>query len=163
MNFEVAPEYEARLAEILAVEDEDTMCLSEGVKKTHKAAVTASSASGGTAGFDPSTKMHHEAIFAPTGSVLSRTPLSPTTAPLLVSPSPVTPAGRIRSTGVMGAAARAKLALTGRFGEESTTKPKQTPTSTNITARKSKEHSQPCEDNAEKPLYKTLRVCSMQP
>ena len=145
----MAPEYEARLAEILAVEDEETMCLGDGILKN----ATSASAEGHPKSLDPSTRAHHDAIFAPKGSDLSQ--------PLSIS-QPVasaSPTGRMTSnTGGMGAAARARLALTGKLG--GTSMDEATPVlSKAIKKSKEKEDRQPnSQDNGDKPLFKTLRV-----
>ncbi|CAM9218174.1 unnamed protein product, partial [Ascophyllum nodosum] len=97
---------EARLAEILAVEEE-TMCLGDGIPKNAASA----SAEGPPKSLDPRTRVYHDAIFAPKGSDLSQ-PLS--ISQLVASASST---GRMTSnTGGMGAAARARLALTGKLG-----------------------------------------------
>lgn len=154
-NVQVAPEYEARLAEIRAVEDEDIMCLGDGMQKTLAAASSAGGS--GTLGFDDSTKKHHDAIFAPAGSVLSQPVASTAAAPTSV----VAATGRVGSAGVMGAAARARLVLTGKVGEEASTTPKLTRASTTRkTTNGSDERSRARDDDADKPLYKNIRVCT---
>lgn len=134
----VAPEYEARLAEILAVEDEDVMCLHQRVQP----AVT-----GG--GFDPSTQKHHDAIFAPTGSTVSEAVDS--------TPATVLSTARIRSAGVSGGAARARAVLTGKLGEESTARPKPAPTAK---PERIVQDKQLRDDDSKQPLFKMLRVCT---
>lgn len=157
---QVAPEYQARLAEILAVQDEDTMCLGEGMQKT-LAAVDAVS---GTTGLDHSSRMHHEAIFAPSGSALSQPAASATSATTVPSPADVTSKSvlplRVGSAGV-GAAARARLALAGKLGEASTMKPRSTPTTggPKTATRRTEKRSSTHEDYEDKPLFKTLQVC----
>lgn len=156
----MAPEYQARLAEILAVEDEDIMCLGDGMQKT-LAAVDAVS---GTTGLDHSARMHHEAIFAPSGSVLSQPTASVTSVATLPSPADVpsksTLPRRVGTAGAVGAAARARLALTGKLGEASAMKPRSTSTNggTKTATTKTREHSSTPEDDVDTPLFKTLRV-----
>lgn len=144
----MAPEYEARLAKILAVEDEDTICLADRMEKTQ---AVAGAGITGSMNFDPSTKMHHDAIFAPTGLAV------PQPAAVCAAPAPV-PASVV--AGVMGAAARARLVLTGKGGEEPTT-PNSPPTKTRTKtkAKKTENLSQPRKDEGEQPLFKSLRVC----
>lgn len=134
----VAPEYEARLAEILAVEDEDVLCLHQRVQP----AVT-----GG--GFDPSTQKHHNAIFAPTGSTVSESVDS--------TPATVLSTTRIRLAGVSGVAARARAVLTGKLREESPASPKSAPTAK---PKRIVQDKQLRDDDSEQPLFKTLRVCN---
>lgn len=145
----MAPEYEARLAKILAVEDEDTICLADGMEKTQAGAGPGIA---GSMNFDPSTKMHHDAIFAPTGQAAQP-------AAVYAAPAPV-PASVM--AGVMGAAARARLVLKGKVGEEPIT-PKSPPTktSTKTKAKKTEKISQPRKDECEQPLFKSLRVCEL--
>lgn len=150
--FQVAPEYEARLAKILAVEDEDTICLADRMEKTQAVAGAGIARS---MDFDPSTKMHHDAIFAPTG------PAVPQPAAVCAPPAPV-PASVV--AGVMGAAARARLVLTGKAVEEPTTtrtRPKSPPTKikAKTKANKTEKLSQPRKEEGEQPLFKSLRVC----
>lgn len=144
----MAPEYEARLAQILAVEDEDTICLADGVEKTQAVAGTSIA---GSMNFDPSTKMHHDAIFAPTGPAVPQ-PAAVCAAPASAPTSVV--------AGVMGAAARARLVLTGKGGEEPTM-PKSPPTKTRskTKAKHTEKLLQPRKDEVEQPLFKSLRVC----
>lgn len=120
----------------------------------------ASAAAGGeaTMGFDPSTRAHHDAIFAPTGSSDVSQPdvLSPPSGPTPVAAS----AGRVGSAGVMGAAARARLVLTGKADEESTKQAKSVTKIAHKRGKKSEERPPTPEDNSDKPLFKTLRVCT---
>lgn len=136
----VASEYEARLAEILAVENEEVMCLGDKAQPVAGAGSTSSSAL---------EQKHHDAIFAPTGAV---------SQPITSVPA-ATPAAGIRSVGAIGAAGRARLALTGKLGKESTAKPKSTPSSAGQSIKRAEEHSQPRRDDSDQPLFKTLRVC----
>lgn len=137
----VASEYEARLAEILAVENEEVMCLGDQVQPVAGAGNTSSSAL---------EQKHHDAIFAPTGAV---------SQPKASVPA-ATPTPGIRSVGTIGAAGRARLALTGKLGKESTAKPKSTPTSGKQAVKRTEERSQPRRDDSDQPLFKTLRVCN---
>lgn len=144
-SLQVAPEYEARLAKILAVEDEDTMCLADGMEKMQ---TVAGAGMKGSMNFDPSTKMHHDAIFAPTGQAV------PEATAECAPPAPV-PASVV--AGVMGAAARARLVLTGKVGEELAT-PKSPPQKTRTKTFKTEKLPKPRKDEGEQPLFKTLQV-----
>lgn len=141
----VAPEYEARLAEILQVEDEDTMSLRQDVPPS-----VASGGSIGPPGLDPSTHRHHDAIFAPTLTVSEANTHVPRP---LAALAPVS-----RSVGVVGAAARARLMLSGKLKEDKKPSSEPAPASAKKTSKKSVKHLQSREDDSKQPLFKALRV-----
>lgn len=143
----MAPEYEARLAKILAVEDENTMCLADGVGEMQ---AVAGAGMKGSINFDPSTKMHHDAMFTPTGPAVPQ-------ATVEGAPPPA-PAPASVVAGVMGAAARARLVLTGKGAEEPTTAPKSTPKKTKTKTLETARLPKPRKDEGEQPLFKTLQV-----
>lgn len=153
---QVAPEYEARLAEILAVEDEDSICLGDGIRKNAASA----SADGLIKDVDPRTKAHHDAIFSPRRSEVSQS--LPTTLAVLPSDSPSTKGVRMTSStkGGIGAAARARLALKGKIGEASKDLVKAVQSKGNKSSKGMMDDSPPpkCQDADDKPLFKTLRV-----
>lgn len=143
------------MAEIRAVEDEDIMCLGDGVRKRSAAVMQGM---GGSARIDPATQKHHEAIFSPTGSSLSHNDSAAVStqilAPQQTGPDANTNTARVGSAGVVGAAARARLALTGKGGEL----PKITTHARVTTRPRSEERSCAREDEEGQPLFKTLRV-----
>ncbi|CAM9666258.1 unnamed protein product [Scytosiphon promiscuus] len=143
----VAPEFEARLAEILRVEDEDTLSLQKGTPPT-----VAGAGNIGLPEFDPITQRHHDAIFAPMQSV------SEADTPVPRSVSACAPVSRV--TGVVGAAARARSMLSGELQEDSTpgSGPALAVADAKTTCTKSVRHVQPRESGSEQPLFKTLRV-----
>lgn len=140
------------------MEDEDTMCLGDGIRKNAASA----SADGLVKGVDPRTKAHHDAIFAPKGSEVSQS--LPTTPGVLPSESPSTRmAGRQTSSntggGGIGAAARARLALKGKIGEASADLAKSVPSKANEKPKGlMNDPPTKCQSGDDTPLFKTLRV-----
>lgn len=124
------------------------MCLAEGMLKTLP---VAGASSGGTAGFDISTKMHHDAIFASKEVAQSEPSVS---AAKSAGPSTQKVVGRVGSAGVMGAAARARLALTGKLGKTQEVKSSRKGVKSVTTASK----EQPVTPSEDQPLFKTLKV-----
>lgn len=139
------------------MEDEDTICLGDGIRKNAASA----KADGLVQDVDPRTRAHHDAIFAPKGSEVSQS--LPTTPTVLPSESPSTKVweGKRMSSntesGVIGAAARARLALK---GEVSTDVKKSVPSKANKGSKGMVDDlpSTKCPGVDDKPLFKTLQV-----
>lgn len=138
------------MAEIRAVKDEDIMCLGDGFRKSSAEVVEKTASS-----LDNSTKIHDDAIFAPPGASLSQD--SNDTASTRISPQVASTRARLGLTGAVGAAARARLALTGKRVE--TPKPKTRAIPTGTARVKTDERSLGVEDQVAQPLFKTLQVC----
>lgn len=149
---QVAPEFEARMAEIRAVEDEDVMQLGGELRKPSTAIAQGM---GGITSVDESTLKHHDAIFSPAGPPSSCDTSSAEPAPVITPQQPASDEqiSRVGSAGVIGAAARARLALTGKLEEP---KPKKRPRA--AAREKSEERLSPEQKDGEQPLYKTLKV-----
>lgn len=159
MGLQVAQEYDARIALIHAVEDEETMCLGDALG-TQMADKDGTKLAGN---IESRTTKHHEAIFAPT-DLFSRSdgpPVGTTTTPSTVGSevSGGATGAAFTSPGVVGAAIRTRLALKGKSHAPKIDNRSQDKSRVG-SAVKSQSLSQVNEDQEGGPLFKALKVCS---
>lgn len=158
MGLQVAQEYDARIAQIHAVEDEETTCLGDALGR--QMVDKDGSKLAGT--IESRTTKHNEAIFAPTDlfSGSDGPPVSTTTASSTVGSevSGGATGAAFTSPSVVGAAIRTRLALKGKSYVPKTASRSQDKSRVG-SAVKNESLSQ-AKDQEAGTLFKALKVCS---
>lgn len=160
LGSQVAPEFEARIAQIRAVEDEDTVCLGD---RFGEPTVMVEHDTTEVVDVDSNTNKHFDAIFAPTGS-LSQRVNAPTSSSVMPRPggssdTPEVTAGTVTPAISIGAAERTRLVLKGKVEEASRLKKKITPKFESMTRVDNNAQSSAEQEQGQTPLFKTLKVC----